>query len=362
MKTNVPLKMALKVLCRIVVCFILAGLAMIGTILVPRPAGAATGSGVCQSYNVPVALSEGQPQKYSIYGELCNPTTGASQTIQLLIPGGTYGHIYWDFPYEPQNYSYVRAANAAGYSTFNIDRIGTGQSSHPDLAVVTVTMGTNAYAVHQVVQDLRAGQIGGQAFARIVLVGHSLGSVTAWIEAGTYQDVDGAIITGLVHHINAIQLASILTTLYPAVLDADFASDKYGVNYVTTEPGTRGSDFYYVPGADPNVIVLDEATKQTATSGEFATFADSLADDISAHIIAPVLVVVGQQDAIACGLLATNCSSAAAVQSAEAPYYCSQAQLQVAVIPGAGHDINLHKTAPDFFAVATAWMNQHAAP
>ena len=99
--------------------------------------------------------------QYTIYGELCNPTTGASHTLELTVPGGTYGHIYWDFPYEPQTYSYVYAANAAGYSTFNIDRIGTGLSSHPSLSVVDVTMNTNAYVIHEIVQDLRNGEASG---------------------------------------------------------------------------------------------------------------------------------------------------------------------------------------------------------
>src|ERR1700730_8867100 len=82
---------------------------------------AATRSVGCQSYNVPVALGDGQLLQYSIYGELCNPSGGPSNTVQLLIPGCTYGHIYWNFPtVDGVPYSYVQAANAAGYSTFNI--------------------------------------------------------------------------------------------------------------------------------------------------------------------------------------------------------------------------------------------------
>src|SRR5579863_8856968 len=167
-------------------CSILAALAFIGVIIAPAPAKAASDMGSCQPFYVPVALVEGQPLQYTIYSELCNPTSGPSQAIQLLVPGGSYGHIYWDFPYEPETYSYVHAANAAGYSTLNIDRIGTGLSSHP---LLNVTMGTNAYVIHELVQALLAGQIGNQVFSRVLLVGHSLGSVAAWIEAGTYHDV-----------------------------------------------------------------------------------------------------------------------------------------------------------------------------
>lgn len=334
---------------------------VLGTVLLPRSAHAAVDGPNCQSFNVPVALGDGLPATYTIYAELCVPSSGASHTVQLLVPGGTYGHIYWDFPYEPQNYSYVHALTAAGYSTLNIDRIGIGESSHPPLGLVTITMSINAYIVHEIVQDLRYGRIGNQSFQHVLLVGHSLGSVTDWIEAGTYHDVDGVIISGLLHHLNALSLVGVVGTLYPADLDPRFAGKGY-VGYLTTVRGTRGSDFYYLPGADPNVLAMDEATKETATPGEFGSFALPIVDGISLQIRVPVLVVVGQQDALFCGILATNCSSATSVQRAEAPYYARQAQLQVAVIPQAGHDLNLHKTAPLWFADATTWSLQHVAP
>ncbi len=337
-------------------------LALVALIFVPRAARATTNTGTCQSFNVPVNLSVEQPLKYTIYGELCNPMTGASHTVQLLIPGATYGHVYWDFPYEPQMYSYVRALNAAGYSTFNIDRIGTGQSSHPDLSLIEVTMDVDAYVMHEIVQDLRSGFIGNQQFARVLVVGHSLGSAAVWIEAGTYHDVDGVIITGLTHHLNTTKLAGILSSFYPAALDPRFSGAGYGTEYLTTEPGTRASDFYYQPDADPGVIATDEATKETTPDGEATTFAPVLVDGISAQITVPVLLVVGQQDSIVCGLLATNCSNAATVWQAEQPYYSPQARLQVAVIPNAGHDLNLHEAASLWFEAAKAWSYQNIAP
>ena len=347
--------------CRVAVCLVLIAFATLSVLFTPRSTHASTESRTCQSFNVPVALDEGQLLQYSIYGELCNPISGPGRVIELTIPGGTYNHTYWDFPYEPQTYSYVQATNAAGYSTFNIDRIGTGMSSHPLLSIVDVTMYTNAYVIHEIVQDLRSGKIGNQLFSQVVLVGHSLGSVDAWLEAGTYHDVDGVIITGLLHNMNFISLAGVLNSFYPAALDKRFAKDGYGLGYLTTKPGTRGNDFYYLPGADPNVIATDEATKDTATDGEVTTFPIVFESGISLQIMVPVLVVVGQQDTLLCGLGATNCSSAETVLQAETSYYAPQAQLQVVVIPGSGHDLNLHESAPLWFAAATTWLYQYFA-
>jgi len=323
---------------------------------------AASDQPICQSLNVPVTLAAGQPAPYRLYGQLCLPSNGRSTTVQLLIPGATYGHVYWDFSYQPQTYSYVQALTAAGYSTFNIDPIGVGLSSHPNLSLSDVTMETEAYVVHEIVQDLRTGLLGYQPFARVLLVGHSLGSGIVWLEAGTYHDVDGVIITGLVHHLNTTQLTAIFASFAPADLDPRFASAGYGAGYLTTKPGTRAGDFYSLPDADPNAVSTDEATKETMTDGETRTFAPLLIDGISAQITAPVLLVIGQHDSIVCGLLATDCSSAASVEKAETPYYAPQTHLQVAVIPGSGHDLNLHKAAPLCFAAIAAWALQYVAP
>jgi pimeloyl-ACP methyl ester carboxylesterase len=362
MSTCISLKSGFKSFLRGTVRFVPVALVLLSVIFMHVSTHASTQSSICQSFNVPVALNVGQPLQYTIYGELCDPASGASHTVQLTIPGATYDHRYWDFAYQPQTYSYVRAMNAAGYSTFNIDRIGTGLSSHPDLSLVNVTLQTNAYVVHEIVQALRSGLIGNRSFARVMLVGHSLGSAVVWLEAGTYHDVDGVIITGLLHLPNAIGLAHLFATLYPAALDARFASADYGVGYLTTEPGTRGQDFYYAPGVDPNVVATDEATKETATDGEIASFAPLLVDGISAQIKVPVLLVVGQLDGTMCGLLATNCSSAATLLQAEAPYYAPQAQLQTAVIANSGHDLALHTSAPLYFSATLAWALKYLAP
>jgi len=316
-------------------------------------------SGSCQSFNVPIGLASGLPNQYTIYGELCNPASGPSHTVQVLVPGVGYDHLYWDFPYQPQTYSYVQAMNAAGYSTFNIDRIGTGKSSHPLSALITLD--ADAYSVHQVIQALRSGSIGNQTFSHVILVGHSLGTLTSWVEAGKYQDVDGVIATGLTHRFNTVALTAFVATFYPAQLDPHFSGQGFDAGYLTTRPGTRSADFYDIAGADPQVIATDEATKAIAASGELATFPPTLLNGISEKITVPVLLVMGEKDSLFCGLLATTCSNAT-LQQQEAPFFNTQAQLQTAVLPNAGHAINLHLTAPSWYALGSSWALQHVAP
>jgi pimeloyl-ACP methyl ester carboxylesterase len=311
------------------------------------------GVGTCQSYNVTdIALAEGQPAINTIYGELCNPLRGPSHAVQLLLHGGTYGHLYWDWPQQPSLYSAVRYFSMAGYSTFNIDRIGSGSSSHPPSS--DISFASNAYVVHELVGRLKAGAIGGFSFRRVILVGHSLGSYIAIIEAGTYQDVDGVVLTGYLHQTNPNGIALFQSEIIPANTDPSGRFSSLDSGYLTTAPGTRGSLFYYEPGiySDPTVIAEDEQTKETMTTGEIASAATP---PDSALIKVPVLEVVGQQDAIFCGSGAVDCSSNTSVYQEESPYFSPGARLQVYVIPNTGHDLNLHLTAPQTYATIIGW-------
>ena len=67
-------------------------------------------------------------RRTTLVGWLClaKDDRHGARTVQLLVSGLTFDHNYWDTTYQPDTYSYVRAANKHGYSTFNIDRLGVG--------------------------------------------------------------------------------------------------------------------------------------------------------------------------------------------------------------------------------------------
>jgi NAD(P)-dependent dehydrogenase (short-subunit alcohol dehydrogenase family) len=74
---------------------------------------------------------------------------------------------------------------------------------------------------------------------------------------------------------------------------------NFPLGYVTTRAGTRERHFYYAPTADPGVVALDEATKETGTAAELATIPVAL--PLSLLITAPVLIVNGDRDQLICG-------------------------------------------------------------
>ena len=51
-----------------------------------------------------------------------------------------------------------------------------------------MTIQVEAYVAHQFVQALRSGCVAGIQFGKVIIVGHSLGSVVVWEEAITYGD------------------------------------------------------------------------------------------------------------------------------------------------------------------------------
>ena len=303
----------------------------------------------CQEYLVPVTVPVSGSH---MAGQLCVPAGGA-KLVMVLVPGATYNSAYWNFPYDPSVYNFRLAMNNAGYATMTVDRLGTGQSSKP--LSTTLTTEDQALAVHEVIQALRAGQLGGQSFGTVIIGGHSLGStVTIW-EAATYRDVNGVLLTGISHHINFVQLSLLLATTYPAPLDPKFVGAGLDLGYLTTDPGVRAQDFDAPDHPDPGVVSADEATKDAFSTTEAPDGIASVLLPVSASINVPVLLANGQYDPYMCGA-GTDCSTAASLAASETPYFPSAPSLQAYVLPGSGHDLNLAPNTQLYQQAVLSWL------
>ena len=314
----------------------------------------------CEPVTFSVALTEGGQADQDLQAWLCARGTVHNKTIQILIHGATYNHNYWDWPYQPERYSYVRAMTAAGYAVLNLDRVGHGQSSIPSNGTA-LSLHTAAFTIHQIVQLLRSGRQVVRGFGRvrgekIELVGFSLGSFISTIEASTYDDVDGVILSAYSHTVGPAGDASFGDS-YPANLDPKFAGLGLPDDYLTTIPGTRADLFYYLPGADPYNITLDEQLKDTVTVGELADIFPSQSASLGMHV--PTLVVDGDFDMISC--LAPSCTASGSLDN-EASFYPTDACVEIEIVPDAGHSLNLHLDAQDWFAIARDWSDCWVGP
>jgi pimeloyl-ACP methyl ester carboxylesterase len=324
------------------------------TLFVPSGAWAKEGGLRCEELSFSVSLAPGDTTVYNVFGVLCSRGSLHNKTIQIALHGATYSHLYWDWPFQPETYSYMRRATAAGYAVLNIDRIGIGQSDHPPAQ--DVTLQANAYGVHQIVQALRSGDLVVPSFGRIradrvALAGHALGSAVAIQEAATYGDVDGVVLTGVSHTVTPV-LGSILAGFYPASLDPRFAGQGIPAGYLTSRPGNRGV-FYYLPSVDPLVLALDEQTKETVTTGELGTAVPALG--LSGGIHVPVLVVVGDLDRSFCN--PPSCTASGSLAT-EPSFYPADACAEAVAIADAGHDVNLHFQAPNAYGTILEWMDR----
>lgn len=323
-----------------------AALLAAGVCLVPGTADAAQIT--CEDVYVPVPVGL---TTQSMYGRLCVPE-GAT-TVQVLVPGGTYNSVYWDIGYDPETLSYRLAMNQAGIATVAVDRLGSGRSSKPLSALVTVS--ADAQAVHAVVRSLRP------RFDTVVLAGHSVGSGIATTEAATYRDVDGVVITGFTHSINYPAVVPVFTTLVPAALDPVLTGYGLDLGYLTTTAGTRSSS-YNSPGVtEPGALAFDEATKGVVTAGEAVnTMLISILIPLSQQLTVPVMIAMGGSDPHFCGQppLGADCSSSAALRTSEAPFYPSTARLSTYVVPGYGHSLNFSPDAPGYHQAVIEWTNE----
>jgi pimeloyl-ACP methyl ester carboxylesterase len=294
----------------------------------------------------------------SVHGDLCRPSGPAPDMVQVLIHGGTYNRGYWNFAFQPGTYSYARAART--FAAFSYDRVGFGGSSHRPSAELTGM--AQADVLHQLVGAFRAGRVDGHAYRRVVLVGHSLGSGIALLEAATYRDVDGVVLTGITHHISPQQMQdTYFNYLYPAADDPRFAGQGYDAGFLTTRPGTRAHLFYTPQFSDPAAIAVDEETKDVVGSAEIFDIVSVAFDSpYSRRITVPVLMVVGSEDFLFCrGVAASDCSSSAALTRQEAPYFSPEACLRAVVLPGVGHDVTLHTVSPQLRALIGDWAEDH---
>ncbi|PVH74849.1 alpha/beta-hydrolase, partial [Cadophora sp. DSE1049] len=253
---------------------------------------------------------------YTIVGTFCEPEVlveGRRDTVQLLVHGATYTRGLWtDWTGDgfDERYSWVAAASKAGYPTLAIDRLGNGDSSHPD-PILAVQYPVEVETIHQIILKLRAGTLppplAGRKFNKVVYVGHSYGSIIGNALATLYpSDPTSLILTGW---------SSTFITLIPTVLGtaivlpASLTLPRYkslplGYLTISSLPGFRAL-FYSSPDTyNASLFTYDFANRGTITAGEAATLAFGV--NTASAYTGSVLVATGQHDAIFCNVLGVN--------------------------------------------------------
>lgn len=263
--------------------------------------------------------------EYEMAVRFCEPPAGINRkdTIQLLVHGATFNKIMWDFPYKPEVYSWTRLMTTNGYSTLAVDLIGrwflkfwfgcialiirrlilgSGNSSHPH-GLLEVQTEAHVQTIHQVIQQIRSGELLGKSWARIALVGFSIGGITANAVADRFpKDADLLVLLGIGWN---------LTYVYPAFL----SGLQSPANAINAAQWGNLSDFYqtqptraarqvanFFGSFEEGSLDMDYSTRDVDSLGLAITYTFHLVT--APAYDGPVFLGVGDNDTSFCG---TSC-------------------------------------------------------
>lgn len=299
-----------------------------------------------------VELAQSDP--VSLAAEICWPDAATEKpVVQVLLHGGAYDRRYWDPPAGNARYSYRAAANARGYVTVNLDRLGYGKSTRPDGSHLTFDLG--AEAVGEVLEQIATGGLGRDVGA-IVLNGHSMGGIVGEIVAGSSAHVAALVVSGLANSADHTGPDSEdvddgppagINPFIPASQDARFTGEAWADHYMTTAPGVRPMIFHADGTFEDQIPGLEEELRDTIAVAELRAVMSGR--QARPDFAGPSVYFLGQHDAIACE--GQDCGERFAGTDRHV------------IVPGAGHSINLSLAAPAFFDLTFAWLEaQGLAP
>ncbi|KAL5381160.1 hypothetical protein DPSP01_007414 [Paraphaeosphaeria sporulosa] len=281
---------------------------------------------------------------YEIGVTLCTPANNTTpDQVQLLTHGIGFDRYYWDFA---PGYSYVDVAAQYGHATLLYDRLGVGKSTKADpLNVVQAALEVEIANI--LAQKLRAGAFSSHAFSTVIGTGHSFGSIITQAVTSQYpQAIDAAILTGFSANSTGVAPFTLALNLAIASQNQPYRFGALNNGYLVDGSATASEIcFFHAPGFDPEILSLAEATKGTATFGEF--FSISAVTRPAANWTKPVAVINGDEDLAFCF---GNCS--APVNKAEAvfPLLYPRAKTTGAYLArNTGHGLNLHYSAMEAY-------------
>ncbi len=304
----------------------------------------------CEERTFEVQLSADGWRTYGVVGSLCWMGELDGQTLAVTVSGNGYGSVYWDFPYEPDSYSFVRAALRRGLAVFNFDRLGIGRSDRP--FGVFLNVDNQAYVLAEIINGLTADY----SVGKVVTVGHSFGSTISIAHALTWpENVAGIVLTGFGHNVNPEFGPGMRNKIAFAAFEGPFAEEVVDPTYIVTKPG-GGEMFYVIENTDPKVLAVDDLNKQTTALGE-VTSAGKYFDNQSLGLDVPVFTLLGDADVVVCGG-DLDCKDHAALVAHENQFYSPAACHDMQVAANTGHNSTLHNNGPANIQLMLDWIER----
>jgi pimeloyl-ACP methyl ester carboxylesterase len=271
------------------------------------------------------------------------------------------------------SYSWADYAIEQGYPVLAIDRLGNGESDHPN-SITVVQYPAQLSQIHSVLQMARSGQIPGvpTRFEEIIYVGHSYGSILGNALNRVYpDDADATILTGFSNFFITV-IPGVFAQAAPLPADIEQPS-RFGdldPGYLEFTVQDYFYNLFYYPGEyDPNFASYDWSNRGTISAGEAATIL--LTGNTATGYTCPVLVATGEYDAVVCNDLGVNLAPIMSPNCFNIPLgnilnlqnylegvaqYYPDADFEWYAVPKAGHDWQFHYSGYDAFGVMHEWM------
>jgi pimeloyl-ACP methyl ester carboxylesterase len=273
------------------------------------------------------------------------------------FPLTTAQDFWFGLPGNPdgtEKYDWVEYATQQGYPVLAIDNLGAGASQKAD-PITEVQQPLQQAIVHKIITMLRAGHLSfAPAAAKVIFVGHSLGSVTGnGIATNHPEDVDALVLTGYTNDLIPAIVGLLTTVLTPAQLQNSTKFGTLAPGYLAfgSFEGQRNS-YYADDGTfSPGLARWDFENQDTITVGQMLSAFTGLqrADAFRGD----VFVLTGDQDSFFCGptgsrtLGPQSCGSGNQSIPAKSRSFFPAANFEYHLAPITSHATTFHYSAPD---------------
>lgn len=332
--------------------------------VIPSPAASSlsTQEGVNAFYaSLPGLLNNATRQvrggSYHLAAEYCHAVPEPKNQpapLQILLHGSAgYTKEYWNrgsWGNGSTKYSWTQAMNRAGYSTLVVDKLGNGESSHPD-PLYDVQLPLQMETVYSLIQQIKTGKaqdIPAPLKGALTYVGHSSGCLLGAALAQTHPSaVDAVILTGYPAAKSNNKGGTPSYHYLPAALSRPNQFPKnlsYGHLRMNSEVN-RTSAFYYPGHYDHRIAHLDYETQGAQPIGE----GFDLGPPTQPAFKGKVLVVTGTKDPAICGFIPVNdCKFNKSILTAVSDDFSANTGFDW-YAPPSGHALNWHYSAPDTY-------------
>ncbi|KAG4439338.1 hypothetical protein IFR05_005150 [Cadophora sp. M221] len=294
----------------------------------------------------PISGAQENTRSYKISGSHCEPRSSPGSTLLIATHGGSLDRSYWDSGYQPSNYSFADFALAKGYSVLFHDRVGAGQSSA--ISGYDTQFSIHVAALDRIVQYAKAGSIprpsrGASNYVpgKIVLIGHSMGSITTNALVATKPDIaDGVILSGWGYNSGVPNVFGLVAATKQLKIANSMSRrwKSYDNGYLTfVDIFSYINIFYKVPNFDMATVQYVFGRSWPIAVMEF--FSIGALNLASPGVKAPVLFINGEYDYIMCG-----CYCPGIVEPAARSFFPASVKYESYIQPNTGHILN---TAPN---------------